>query len=270
MGQRHRHRTDVVRQVGDRQAEGEELAIDDPVAQTRPDAEADALGQLHHPLFQTATVARFGHGQTVGDHDPVDRYLTPLGDGAVLARLPDALRIDGGLLQLQSHRIDLAQQVEVDEAVVHRGDDLVGAAVRGARQGRVAAGGVDQDDVRDGLRLGIGGLELRQLLDLVSLGQGLAVAHVRHEGQRQVVTVGRRPGGAVREEALHRPLAQVQINNCNLAARVQQAGDDVDGQGGLAGPALFIADDDDLRLRHVGPRCFDGRDSSRRGPSQTP
>jgi hypothetical protein len=29
----------------------------------------------------------------------------------------------------------------------------------------------------------------------------------------------------------------------------------VNGQGGLARPALFIADDDDLRLRHVKSHC---------------
>ncbi|MNN37728.1 hypothetical protein D3C81_1516900 [compost metagenome] len=142
--------------------------------------------------------------------------------------------------------------------------------MRGARQGRVAAGRVDQDDVRHALRLGIGGVKARQLLGLVGLGQGLAVAHVRHDRHGQGLFVGRRPRPTVGEEALHRPLTQVQVDDGDLLARVQQAGDDVNGQGGLARPALFIADDDDLRLRHDESRCFDGRDSTVRSPPLDP
>ena len=37
-----------------------------------------------------------------------------------LARLPDGLGIEAGPHQIEGHRIDQAQQVEVDEAVVHR------------------------------------------------------------------------------------------------------------------------------------------------------
>ena len=56
--------------------------------------------------------------------------------------------------------------------------------------------------------------------------------------------------GAVLEEALHRALAQVQIDDRHRAPGVQQAGHDVDGQGGLARPALFVADHDDTGLAH--------------------
>src|SRR5690606_24858304 len=67
--------------------------------------------------------------------------------------------------------------------------------------------------------------------------------------------VGLGPGGAVGEETLQRALAQVQVDDGDLATGMKKAGRDVNGQGGLARPALFIADDDDLRLRHVKSHC---------------
>ena len=88
--------------------------------------------------------------EAVGEDDPVDALAGGL--GALVAAVPDPLGVDRGLDQIERHRIDRAQHVEIDEAVVHRGDDpdLRQAPVRHARQQGVAAGGVDQDDVGHG------------------------------------------------------------------------------------------------------------------------
>ncbi len=145
MGQRHRHRPHGRRQVGYGQAKRKQLAIDHSVAQSRTDAEPHPPAQGVHPLVQPLAVARLGGGQAVAQHDPVDRLAR--GRRPVLARLPHRLGIETGLLQIQGHRIDLAQHVEVDKAVVHRRDDHVRMLVRQPRQGRVGAGRIDHHEI---------------------------------------------------------------------------------------------------------------------------
>src|SRR5690606_20319606 len=73
------------------------------------------------------------------------------------------------------------------------------------------------------------------------------------EGHGQDLTVAGGPDGAVGGEFGHRPLAQVEVDDGHAAAGVQQAADDVDGEGGVARPALFVADDDDRGVSHGFP-----------------
>jgi len=253
--QRHRHRPHLGRQVGDGQAEREQLAIDDPVAQTGADAESHPLGQRRQPFVDALAVTGLDAGQAVAQHDPVQR-LALAGQGAGLARLPDGLGIDARLEQIEAHRVDMAQDVEVDEAVVHRGDDQVGAGMGQPRQGRVAAGRVDDHEVGVLVRAGERLLEARQLLGLAGLRQGHAIiGRMTDQGLGQHGILRRQPGPTVGEEAGHRRLAQVQVHDRHAGPAVQQGRGQVHGDGRLARPALFIAHHDDMRLRrHRSPQ----------------
>ena len=63
------------------------------------------------------------------------------------AAVPDQLGIEARLGDLVIFGVDLADQVEVDEAVVHRRDQRVGLQDRRARDRVVAAGRIDDDHV---------------------------------------------------------------------------------------------------------------------------
>ena len=86
--------------------------------------------------------------EAVAKHDPVDALAGRL--GALGAAVPDQFGIEAGLGDLEVFGVDLADQVEVDEAVVHRRDQRVGLEDRGAGDRIVAAGRVDDDDVGTG------------------------------------------------------------------------------------------------------------------------
>ena len=51
-------------------------------------------------------------------------------------------------------------------------------------------------------------------------------------------------------DAAARQLAKVKVDHRDAGAAMQQGRDQVDGDGGLARPTLFVAHDDDVRLRH--------------------
>ncbi len=253
MLQRHGYRPDGGGEVGDGQAEREQLAIDHPVAQARSHPEADAARQGLDPLVHPLAVARLGGGQAVAQHHPVDGLARRR--RADLAAVPDGFGIEAGALQLQGHRVDNAQHVEVHEAVVHRGDDQVGLAVSRAAHRGVAPGGVDQHIV-GGLGRVEHCLEPGQGLRLTQLGE-FGAGQVLH-GHGRLDAVGLQPRPAMGEEMGHGLLAQVQVEDRELGAGMQQGRGDMDRQGGLARPALLVADDDDLGLGH------DETDSTRR------
>ena len=73
VGQRNRHRPDLRPQVGHGQAEGEQFAIDDPVAQPGSNPEADTSAQRLDTLVQTLAVAGLGDSQAVA---PASRNST--------------------------------------------------------------------------------------------------------------------------------------------------------------------------------------------------
>jgi hypothetical protein len=95
-------------------------------------------------------------------------------------------------LELEGHGVDHAQHVEIDEAVVHRGDDQVGQAVGRAADGRVAAGRVDQHEVGLVAGLGEGVLEAGQGSSSVGLGE--VASRLVAIGIGAAAHVGREPG----------------------------------------------------------------------------
>ncbi len=107
--------------------------------------EADPARQLVQRLGDAAHVLGLDMLEAVPQQHPIDgggRWSWRAG-----AAIPDQLGIEAGPLDLVGLGIDFADQVEIDEAVVERRDQGVGAEHRFAGEGIVAAGGVDDDDV---------------------------------------------------------------------------------------------------------------------------
>ena len=114
--------------VEQRQARGEQLAVDHPLRQAVRDAEADALAKLGQRLVDAPLVARVDVLDAVAHHHPVHlaARLAQLLHRPALARFPDQLGVEAQAADLEGLGVDLADQVEVDEAVVHRRDQRVG------------------------------------------------------------------------------------------------------------------------------------------------
>ena len=119
--------------------------------------------------------------------------------------------------------------------------------MRRPRQGGVAAGRVDDHEVglgrapRPSPRPGRPGRRRRRR----QLGQRRPADL---DGIGSTAPLERAPGAPAGEEMRHRLLAQIEIDHRHPGAVVQQGGDEMDGDGRLARPALLVADHDDARL----------------------
>src|SRR5687768_7015005 len=102
---------------------GEELAVDDPLAKARDDAETDAAGEFVERRADAAEVVALDVLKAVAEHHPVDTLPSLL--GALRAAVPDQLGVEARFRDLVTLRIHLADEIEVDEAVVHRRDQRV-------------------------------------------------------------------------------------------------------------------------------------------------
>src|SRR3546814_14117345 len=83
----------------------------------------------------------------VAQHHPVDRR--PPGDDALVVLLPDELAVDAGRLHLAALAVDAGQHLDVEEAVVQRRDQRIGAVLAEAAAGGIAAGRVDHDEMAE-------------------------------------------------------------------------------------------------------------------------
>ena len=128
-----------------RQSTREEFSIDDPLAQPGHGAKANPLGQFGKRGPHTAHIMRIKMLKAVAQHDPIHRRA--IGAGAFLAQIPDELCIKAGLADAKAFRIDLPNQVQIDKAVVDRGDQRIRAGNRGARHRIIAARRVDDQKI---------------------------------------------------------------------------------------------------------------------------
>ena len=245
----------LVEHVEHGQALQEQLAEDHALAEPGRQPEADALRQLVQHLTHLALVVGLEVGEPVAHDDPVDRAAVALGAG--LALVPDHLGIDARPQDVAGAAVDMSDHVEVDEAVVHRGDQGVGVGVRGAGQEAVGAGAVDDHIVG----LAAEATEDRLEADPVLLLRLLAVHLLgrceeempRHRQRHAVALHG---GRAVRQVARQGPLPGVEVDGADLVAQPQQGDDQMHRGRGLAGTALLAADDDDMRRGRCGRwRC---------------
>ena len=143
--------------------------------------------------------------------------------------------------------IDAREEIEIDEAVVHRRDQRVGRRMRLTGQKRIAARRVDDDEV-EFLFL------LRQEFGEMSavVGRGLVerlrlrAVEGKRDGHREPGLSACVPIGAVLEMARETPLPRIEIDRRHALAEPRQRHGKMDGRRGLARPALLIADDDDV------------------------
>ena len=239
--------------VEEGQARRKEFAEDDALAQALRDAEADALRKLGQRLVDALLVARLDPLDAVAHHDPVD--LAAFLDRSGLARLEDQLGVEGEAADLESLGLDLPDEVEIDEAVVHRRDQRVGSLRRVAGERVVAAGRVEDDEVgRAGeiARRNLGDLRFERV-------DRFSVEH-RKVHARQLDIAPRAGLGAVFEIARERALAVVEVDRRHPRPAIGQRDRDVHRGRRLAGAALLVGEDDPVRawavwdgLAHV---CF--------------
>ena len=145
--------------------------------------------------------------------------------------------------------IDLPDQVEVDEAVVHRRHQCVGLGECGARHGGVATRSVDDDEVL--------AAPFEKLVGQ-DIDVALAVLDHRDVGRGQGDVALLRQCRAVLEVARDGPLAGVDIDRADVETRVGECHGDVDGGRGLARSAFLVAEHDGarptFRWLFAGPR----------------
>ena len=138
--------------------------------------------------------------------------------------------------------MDLADQVEVDEAVVHRRDQRVGLEDRGPGDRVVAARRVDDDHV------GI----VRTAGAIAAASAFLALVLEHFVGRlRQLLVQPAHRRVAVLEIAGHGPLPAVEVERSDPVPRGGERDRRMDRGRRLAGPALFVGEDDEMRLAHA-------------------
>ena len=155
--------------------------------------------------------------------------------------------------------MDLADEVEVDEAVVHRRHQRVGLQDRGAGDRVVAAGRVDDDDV--GVFATAPDRRVQRPLAMV-LEHFVA-------GLRQIAFEPAHRRVAVLEIAGHGALAAVEVERADAVAGRGERDRGVDRGRRLAGAALFIGEDDEMRLGHVPPPLLFSHARSENAPRST-
>ncbi len=224
----------------------EEFAIHDTLGKAIERAEAQTQRQLFQPLRHQLLVARPEHRQTVAHHDPV-------GGGAVeLATLLAGFANHRGVVALSGAgiglRIDGAEYIEVEKAVIDRRHQRVGHRVRETHQIAVGAGRIDDDEVERTLNGTHSRRELREFRRLV-LGHHHAGAEFDTAVMRQfeIEAGAARPGSTVGDVAAETLLPAVQIDGGDTLACLQQGDGDMQAGRGLARPALLVAEHDDMR-----------------------
>src|SRR6185369_5170779 len=225
-------------QVEQRQALGEQLAIDDALAEAGDHAKADALRKLVHRGADALQIVRFDVLQAVAEHDPVDALADLL--GALGAAVPDQLGIEARPRDLVILRVDLADEVEVDEAVVHRRDERIGLEDGSAGNRVVATRRIDDDDI------GMLGNAIDRCVEAVlTLILEYLVGRLR-----KLLLEPAHGRVAVLEIARHRPLPAVEVERPDAVPRCSERNGRVNGCRRLARPALFVGEDDEMRLWH--------------------
>src|SRR5258708_6249014 len=132
-------------QVEHSQSLGEELAVDDALAEAGNDAEADPTRELVERGTDALQIMRFDVLETVPQYDPIDTLAGHL--GALGAAVPDQFGVEARLGDFVILGMYLADEVKVDEAIVHRSYQCIGLEDCRTRDRVVAAGRIDDDHV---------------------------------------------------------------------------------------------------------------------------
>ena len=171
----------------------------------------------------------------VAQHDPVDRPA--IRHRAGLARIPDELGVKAWPAHLERLGIDLSDQVEIDETVVHRGDQRVCPRGHVAGERIVAARRIDNQKI----------MAVRELRQPRVERVGIDVAdHVERRG-RQVDRTPRRGRDPIVEIAMEGTLAVIEVDARDARAHRHQRHRDMHRAGRFARTAFFIGKNDHMR-----------------------
>src|SRR5438270_1362016 len=132
-------------EIEERQSFGEQLAIDNALAEAGDNPEPHAPRKLVHCRADTFQIVRFDMLQAVSEDHPIDTLAGRL--RALSTAVPDQLGIETWPSDLVILGMDLADEVEINETVVHRRDQSVGLEDRRAGNRIVAPRRVDHDHV---------------------------------------------------------------------------------------------------------------------------
>src|SRR6266403_610407 len=224
----------------------EKLAVHHPLRETVDGAEAEAGREIVEAVGDELLVARTEHRQAVANHDPVGGgavELTPLAPD-----IPHHLRIMALAGHRVGFRIDGAEHVKIEEAVVDRRHQGVGHRMREPHQITVRTRGVDHDKIKGPLDRAHGVRELLEFARFV-LGDlhGLAELDAAMHGDFEIEAGAARPGASVVDVTGETLLAAVEIDGGDALAGFHQGNGDVQGGGGFSRTALLVAEHNDMR-----------------------
>ena len=137
--------------------------------------------------------------------------------------------------------MDRAKHIEIDKAVVERGDQGVGQRMRYPRQIVVVTGGIDDDDAIaarqrfDGLLERLAARGLFHCCGIIELAEAEMLRHV------EIASHMPRPGAPVLDQAGKASLPGIEIDRGDRLARLDQGNRNMHRNGGLARATLFIA-----------------------------
>ena len=229
-----------------RQSARKELAIDDALGKPVDGAKTELPAELIDPLADQALVARSERRQAVAHDDPVGEAAVH--QAALAPRLAHHLRVMADPGQHEARRIDRAEHVEIDEAVVERRDQRVGHRMREPHEVGIGARRIDDHEIMGALdrahRLGEGAEFLR--FDLVK-AQAATACDAIMRGELELDARARRPVAAIVEVVGKAALAGIEIDRGDALAGLQQRDRNMHGRGRLSGTAFFVAKDDDMR-----------------------
>src|SRR5665213_1484990 len=158
--------------------------------------------------------------------------------------------------------IDCTKHIEVNKTVIERCNQSVSQRMSQPHQIIVVAGGIDDDQAVGTSQcincasqsLPADGLILEA--DIIGAAKTKMIGNIKVAGD----AVG--PGSPVLDVMREASLSRIEVNCGDTLARLHQRNRDVHGDGGFAGAAFFIGNDDDSGGRHQSLnewlRRFDG------------
>lgn len=130
----------------------------------------------------------------------------------------------------------MPNQIEIDEAIVQRRHQRIGAGGNVPGQRIIAAGRVIDDEI----------VRFRKpLAQGIKFFDALAVVYFERGGW-QLDRPAAHGFSTIFEIAVHRALAGIKIDRRHARTLIGQCHSDVDGSGGLAGSAFFVGEDDTM------------------------
>ena len=154
-------------------------------------------------------------------------------------------------------RIDRAEHVEIQKAVVDRRHQRVGHRMRQTHQIAVGPRRIDDDEIECPLHRADGVHELKKLRRfIVGDLHGVAKLDAAMHRKFEVEPGTARPGAAIGDVAGKTLLAAIEVDGCDALAGLEQRNGDMQGGGGFPRTALLIAQHNHMRRARLPLTCL--------------